>query len=70
VLGAERPAETMCRVAMRYFPLRFVGPGRGSAGQREGHEAGGRRGAEGGGVAPVVEDDLVEPSSRPRSSPS
>lgn len=24
VLGAERPAETMCRVAMRYFPLRFV----------------------------------------------
>ncbi len=24
VLGAERPAETICRVAMRYFPLRFV----------------------------------------------
>ena len=39
---------------------RAGGPGRGSAGQREGHEAGGRRGAEGGGVAPVVEDDLVE----------
>ncbi len=24
VLGSERPAEKMCRVAMRYFPLRFV----------------------------------------------
>lgn len=24
VLGAERPAEKMCRVALRYFPLRFV----------------------------------------------
>ncbi|GJD61610.1 AMP-binding protein [Methylobacterium frigidaeris] len=24
VLGAERPAETLCRVAMRYFPLRFI----------------------------------------------
>ncbi|WP_245298667.1 AMP-binding protein [Methylobacterium platani] len=24
VLGTERPAETLCRVAMRYFPLRFV----------------------------------------------
>ncbi|WP_053081608.1 AMP-binding protein [Methylobacterium aquaticum] len=24
VLGAERPAERLCRVAMRYFPLRFV----------------------------------------------
>ncbi|AWB24981.1 acyl-CoA synthetase [Methylobacterium currus] len=23
-LGSERPAEKMCRVAMRYFPLRFV----------------------------------------------
>ncbi|TNC08458.1 AMP-binding protein [Methylobacterium terricola] len=24
VLGSERPAETLCRVAMRYFPLRFI----------------------------------------------
>ncbi len=24
VLGAERPADKVCRVAMRYFPLRFV----------------------------------------------
>ncbi|MGX7705719.1 AMP-binding protein [Methylobacterium sp. Gmos1] len=24
VLGSERPAEKMCRVALRYFPLRFI----------------------------------------------
>ncbi|AWN50282.1 acyl-CoA synthetase [Methylobacterium terrae] len=24
VLGAERPAEKLCRVAVRYFPLRFI----------------------------------------------
>ncbi|KMO44435.1 acyl-CoA synthetase [Methylobacterium tarhaniae] len=24
VLGTERPAEKLCRVAMRYFPLRFI----------------------------------------------